>query len=74
MSYNDECRNEQHNRLRALIQPLGDALEVQPLECEREDEEAAWEAASDLYAILTELFDELAGPGNSTEVRREEKK
>ncbi|MBQ9551392.1 MAG: hypothetical protein IJU96_01365 [Clostridia bacterium] len=55
---NDEWRKEQHEKLRALIAPLADALNIEPCEFEREDEEAAWEAASDLYAILSELFRE----------------
>lgn len=73
MKDNSAWEKEQHEKLRALIQPLADALEVQPADCEREDEEAAWEAVSDLYYILTELFDEIAGPID-TKVRREEKK
>ena len=55
---NDDWRKEQHEKLRSLIAPLAAALDVAPCECEREDEEAAWEAASELYTLLTEIFRE----------------
>lgn len=62
MSANSRQRKEQHEKLKALIQPLGEALEIEPADAERQDEAEIWEEVNDLYGSLTDFFDELAGP------------
>lgn len=53
---NDECRKEQHEKLRALVAPLASALDVEPADPEGETEETIWEAANELYTLLVEEF------------------
>ncbi len=62
MSTNSRFREAQREKLRALIQPIGDALEIEPADPEDTAEADIWEQVNDLYDSLTEFFDELAGP------------
>ena len=55
---NEDLRKEQHAKLRALIQPLGDALEVEPADSEIDEEGAIWDTVNDLYSYLTDFFKE----------------
>lgn len=59
MDANERLKQEQHEKLRALIQPLGDALAGQPADVEDDAEAAIWELADDLYAALSDFFDEI---------------
>ena len=62
MRTNSRLREAQREKLRALIQPIGDALEIEPADPEDTAEADIWGQVNDLYDSLTEFFDELAGP------------
>ena len=56
---NDECRKEQHAKLRALIEPLNNALSLEPADAEDGDEEIIWQMVNDLHDALSYFFDEI---------------
>lgn len=60
MSKNERLRAEQHERLRALIQPIGEALEIEPADAEHDQEAEIWEQLNDLYNNMTDFFTEEA--------------
>lgn len=61
MSTKARLREEQHEKLRALIQPLGNALRIEPAGVSRTDEAEIWDEANGLYQSLIAFFDEMAG-------------
>ena len=61
MKTDKELKKEQHGKLRALIQPLEDALENEPADVEETEEAEIWEQANDLYASLMDFFDKVPG-------------
>ena len=64
---NSRLRETQHEKLRALIQPLGDALAIEPADPEEDDEAEIWEGANDLYNSLTDFVNEGDEPGEGAE-------
>lgn len=60
---NKKLRDEQMEKLRALIEPLSAAMAVAPEDQEPEEDviwDVIWVRANDLLAALEEFFDELA--------------
>ena len=61
MKTDKELKKEQHEKLRAIIQPLEDALEIEPADAEETEEAEIWEQANDLYTSLIDFFDRQPG-------------
>lgn len=63
MSTDERLRQEQRGKLKRLIEPLREALLVEPGDTGDDFQEAeCWEQANGLYESLTELFREEQEP------------
>ena len=71
---NKKLRDEQMEKLRALIGPLSEAMDAAPADPETEDqnENVIWGMVNFLLASLQEFFDKLAGAEAQEEAQQAE--